>query len=75
MLAGDSFQRNREKTRRVLFRCVTPEKELGGHTGASILYGLAEKCVMLIRKIWFREVLDFSNNEIIIPKFQADVKR
>ena len=34
----------------------------------------AEECVKLIRKIWFREVLDISNNEIIITDFQPSVK-
>ena len=72
---GLSFQRNREKTKG---ECVA-------HSGASFpkkrviqgrqsCMGFAEECVKLIRKIWFREVLDISNNEIIITDFQPSVK-
>ena len=35
----------------------------------------AEECVKLIRKIWFREVLDISNNKIIIQDAARLVKR
>ena len=35
----------------------------------------AKERVKLIRKIWFREVLDISNNEIIIIDFRLSVKR
>ena len=35
----------------------------------------AEECVKLIRKIWFREVLDSSNNKDIIADATHSVKR
>ena len=42
--------------------------------GRQSCMGFAEECVKLIRKIWFREVLDISNSEIIITDFRPSVK-
>ena len=53
---------------------VRPSRKSVSYRGVNPVWGFAEECVKLIRKIWFREVLDISNNEIIITDFQPSVK-
>ena len=69
---GLSFQRSRENTKGSVSGASFPKKRV--IQGRQSCMGFAEECVKLIRKIWFREVLDISNNEIIITDFQPSVK-
>lgn len=70
-----SFQRNREKTRGVhsFLGCVMPKERVIQERPSCMRF--AEECVKLIRKIWFREVLDSSNNKDIIADSTHSVKR
>ena len=55
------------------FGCVTPKERVMRERPSRMRF--AEECVKLIRKIWFREVLDSSNSKDIIADSTHSVKR